>query len=85
MSEILKALLRERKVAGKARGIYSVCTAHPLAIRAALRQAHEDGSPVLLEATSNQVNQFGGYTGMRPGDFRRAGVSLNIPKPDGPG
>jgi D-tagatose-1,6-bisphosphate aldolase subunit GatZ/KbaZ len=70
MSEILKALLKGRKVAGAARGIYSVCTAHPLAIRAALRQAREDGSPVLLEATSNQVNQFGGYTGMRPGDFR---------------
>ncbi|WP_058187328.1 D-tagatose-bisphosphate aldolase, class II, non-catalytic subunit [Terracidiphilus gabretensis] len=71
MSEILKALLKERKNPNAARGIYSVCTAHPLAIRAALRQAREDGSPVLLEATSNQVNQFGGYTGMRPGDFRQ--------------
>jgi D-tagatose-1,6-bisphosphate aldolase subunit GatZ/KbaZ len=70
MSEILRALLKERKATGAARGIYSVCTAHPLAIRAALRQAREDGSPVLLEATSNQVNQFGGYTGMQPGDFR---------------
>jgi D-tagatose-1,6-bisphosphate aldolase subunit GatZ/KbaZ len=25
---------------------------------------------LLIEATSNQVNQFGGYTGMRPPDFR---------------
>lgn len=25
---------------------------------------------VLIEATSNQVNQFGGYTGMTPADFR---------------
>ena len=25
---------------------------------------------VLIEATSNQVDQFGGYTGMRPADFR---------------
>ncbi len=25
---------------------------------------------LLIEATSNQVNQFGGYTGMRPADFR---------------
>ena len=70
MSGILKALLKERGNPGAPRGIYSVCTAHPLAIRATLRQAREDGSPVLLEATSNQVNQFGGYTGMRPGDFR---------------
>jgi D-tagatose-1,6-bisphosphate aldolase subunit GatZ/KbaZ len=70
MSGILLELLRERKNPVTARGIYSVCTAHALAIRAALRQGREDGSPVLLEATSNQVNQFGGYTGMRPGDFR---------------
>jgi D-tagatose-1,6-bisphosphate aldolase subunit GatZ/KbaZ len=69
MSRILQELLYQRRIAGAARGIYSVCTAHPLAIRAALRQAHEDVSPVLIEATSNQVNQFGGYTGMRPGDF----------------
>ncbi len=70
MSGLLKALLKDRRKPGAPRGIYAVCTAHPLAIRAALRQAREDGSPVLLEATSNQVNQSGGYTGMRPGDFR---------------
>ncbi len=70
MAGILRALLKERGDAGAARGIYAVCTAHPLAIRAALRQGLEDGSPVLIEATSNQVNQAGGYTGMRPGDFR---------------
>lgn len=76
MSGILRALLRDRKTPGAPRGIYSVCTAHPLAIRAALRQAREDGSPLLLEATSNQVNQFGGYTGMRPGDFRSLVLQL---------
>ncbi|WP_068141904.1 class II D-tagatose-bisphosphate aldolase non-catalytic subunit [Limnochorda pilosa] len=51
------------------RGIYSVCTADPLVLRAALKQAVEDGSPALIEATSNQVNQFGGYTGMEPPAF----------------
>ena len=30
-----------------------------------------DGRPALIEATSNQVNQDGGYTGMTPEDFRR--------------
>jgi D-tagatose-1,6-bisphosphate aldolase subunit GatZ/KbaZ len=35
-----------------------------------MRQARADDSPLLLEATSNQVNQFGGYTRMRPADFR---------------
>lgn len=48
-----------------------MCTAHPFAIRAAMRQALSNSSPLLVEATSNQVNQFGGYTGMLPADFRR--------------
>ena len=48
----------------------SICSAHPLVIAAAVRLAVLDGKPVLLEATCNQVNQFGGYSGMRPGDFR---------------
>ena len=30
----------------------------------------EDGTLLLVEATCNQVNQNGGYTGMRPADFR---------------
>lgn len=54
---------------GEVRGIYSVCTADPLALRAAMEQAVEDGTPALIEATSNQVNQDGGYTGMQPEDF----------------
>ena len=55
---------------GEAIGIYSVCSAHPLVIRASLQQASADGSPLLIEATSNQVDQFGGYTGMTPPQFR---------------
>jgi len=51
-------------------GITSVCSAHPLVLRAAAEQAAHDGGLLLIEATSNQVNQFGGYTGMRPADFR---------------
>lgn len=52
------------------RGIYSVCSAHPYVIEAAMRQAHADGTYLLLEATSNQVNQMGGYMGMTPATFR---------------
>lgn len=55
--------------AGEAKGIYAICTAHPVVLEAALQQGKEDGSLVLIEATANQVNQFGGYTGMRPADF----------------
>jgi D-tagatose-1,6-bisphosphate aldolase subunit GatZ/KbaZ len=47
-----------------------VCSAHPLVLRAAAEQAAADGSLLLIEATSNQVNQMGGYTGMQPSDFR---------------
>ncbi|MFE5141381.1 D-tagatose-bisphosphate aldolase, class II, non-catalytic subunit [Streptomyces fagopyri] len=59
-----------RQKAGEPRGITSVCSAHPLVIEAAVRQALASGGVVLVEATSNQVDQYGGYTGMRPADFR---------------
>lgn len=51
-------------------GITSVCSAHPIVIEAALQLAKENGKTVLIEATCNQVNQDGGYTGMTPADFR---------------
>jgi D-tagatose-1,6-bisphosphate aldolase subunit GatZ/KbaZ len=70
MSSLLQAHLAKRKT-GVPSGIYSVCSAHRWVIRAAAEQAAEDRSLFLIEATSNQVNQFGGYTGMRPADFRR--------------
>jgi D-tagatose-1,6-bisphosphate aldolase subunit GatZ/KbaZ len=59
-----------RHKAGEAVGIYSVCSAHPTVVQAAIEQADADGSYVLIEATSNQVDQFGGYTGLRPPEFR---------------
>ncbi len=57
-------------------GIYSVCSAHPLVLEAALRLARRTGCVALIEATSNQVNQDGGYTGMRPAAFRERVLSL---------
>lgn len=63
--------LAEAFHAGRARGVTSVCSSHPIVIRAALRRAARDGGEVLIEATCNQVNQFGGYTGMQPADFVR--------------
>lgn len=56
--------------AGKTVGVYSVCSAHPTVVEAAIVQAAADDGYVLIEATSNQVDQFGGYTGMRPAEFR---------------
>jgi len=68
----LKSLLDlvRRHRAGEPVGIYSVCSAHPLALRAALEHARAVGGYALIEATSNQVNQEGGYTGLRPAQFR---------------
>ncbi|MCL2391005.1 MAG: class II D-tagatose-bisphosphate aldolase, non-catalytic subunit [Oscillospiraceae bacterium] len=51
-------------------GIASVCSAHPLVIKAAMVEAIAHDAPILIEATANQVNQHGGYTGMVPSDFR---------------
>ncbi|RVW00314.1 D-tagatose-bisphosphate aldolase, class II, non-catalytic subunit [Rhodococcus xishaensis] len=59
-----------RHKSGEAVGVYSVCSAHPMVLEAAIRQSIDDDTYVLIEATSNQVDQFGGYTGMRPTDFR---------------
>lgn len=64
-AEVIAAHKEGRKV-----GIYSVCSADPTVLRAAMIQALEDGTATLIEATSNQVDQFGGYTGMTPAGFR---------------
>ena len=55
---------------GEACGITSVCSAHAMVIEAALRLARDTGRHALIEATCNQVNQEGGYTGMTPAAFR---------------
>jgi D-tagatose 6-phosphate 4-epimerase len=51
-------------------GIPSVCSAHPMVLEASMRAALPTKLPLLIEATCNQVNQDGGYTGMTPQDFR---------------
>ncbi|MDU6410239.1 MAG: tagatose-bisphosphate aldolase subunit GatZ [Yersiniaceae bacterium] len=67
----MKDIIQQHKQ-GDAVGICSVCSAHPWVIEAALRFDLTSHRKVLIEATSNQVNQFGGYTGMTPGAFRDA-------------
>lgn len=69
MASLVEDVVRRHK-SGQIIGITSVCSAHPLVLEAAVLQAVDDGGAVLVEATSNQVDQFGGYTGMRPADFR---------------
>ena len=65
---MLQKIAMENKT-GRQIGVFSVCTSNQLVIRAALRHAGKRGYPLVLEATSNQCNQFGGYTGMTPKDY----------------
>ena len=44
---------------GAVRGITSICSAHPWVLRAAVEHAARTGEALLIEATCNQVNQFG--------------------------
>jgi D-tagatose-1,6-bisphosphate aldolase subunit GatZ/KbaZ len=64
------ASLAAARACGTPRGITSVCSAHPLVIEAALLAAAEAGETALIEATCNQVNHEGGYTGLTPAAFR---------------
>lgn len=65
----LNILADNRKLGGM--GIYSVCSANAAVLEACFLQARKDFSILLIESTSNQVDQEGGYTGMKPVDFVR--------------
>jgi len=54
---------------GKHAGIFSNCSANEYVLRAVMRRCKKFGLPALIEATANQVNQDGGYTGLTPADF----------------
>lgn len=64
----LKQIVVKQK-RGEPVGIYSCCSANDYVIEAALECVKRDDSCVLIEATANQVDQNGGYTGMTPADF----------------
>ncbi len=57
-------------------GIYSVCSSHPTVLEAGFRYAASVQLPLLIESTSNQVNQEGGYTGLKPEEFANSIDSL---------
>jgi D-tagatose-1,6-bisphosphate aldolase subunit GatZ/KbaZ len=71
----MKTIIQEHKNAGD-KGIYSVCSANRHVLEASMKQARMDESLLLVEATSNQVDQFGGYTGMKPLDFKNYVISI---------
>jgi D-tagatose-1,6-bisphosphate aldolase subunit GatZ/KbaZ len=80
VSALLEMVRAQKR--GEPRGIPSICSANRFVVEAAMLQAADDDDVVLIEATSNQVNAEGGYTGMKPADFvgfvreRARGVGL---------
>lgn len=69
MENELKKLVNVQKESKKI-GIYSACSANPYVIEAVLLRGKKDNSCVLIESTANQCDQFGGYTGKKPIDFK---------------
>ena len=61
--------MMDQRREGKICGIESVCSANEFVLEVALKRSKLFNAPALIEATANQVNQFGGYTGMYPKDF----------------
>ena len=68
MQHPIKEIILKRQL-GINEGIPSFCTANSILIETILEYAKKFDDYVLIEATANQVNQFGGYTNMTPYDF----------------
>ena len=68
MKHPIREMVTKRRL-GIHSGIPSFCTASKIVIEAILEQAKRFDDYALIEATSNQVNQFGGYTNMTSFDF----------------
>ncbi len=68
MQNPLRQVVAEHKQ-GRAVGVCSICSANRFVLEAAMALGKTDPAELLIEATSNQVNQFGGYTGMTPQRF----------------
>ena len=67
-SERLREIVQHNR-RSRSGGVYSVCSAHPSVIEAAVQQVIVDGGILCVESTSSQVNQDGGYTGQAPQAF----------------
>lgn len=69
MKNKLLEMVEKRKI-GVHSGIPSFCSANKIVIQAIMEQSKRFDDSVLIEATSNQVNQFGGYMDMTPQGFK---------------
>lgn len=67
-NELLRMV--EKRQMGIHCGIPSFCSANKIVIETVIEQAQRYDDFVVIEATSNQVNQYGGYMGMTSADFK---------------
>ncbi len=65
-------------------GLASVCSGNRFVVEAALEHARKRNLVACLESTGKQVNQHGGYEGMRPKQFaelvRRVAETVELPE-----
>ena len=66
---LFNEIVRNQKL-GIPAGICSICSSNSYVIEAVIEKSLIDKTHILIESTSNQVNQFGGYTQMNPEMFR---------------
>ncbi|MGG7058273.1 class II D-tagatose-bisphosphate aldolase non-catalytic subunit [Clostridium nigeriense] len=64
----IKGMVNRYK-SGNIEGVFSVCCSNSYVIEAAMTRILDKDMPLVVEATANQVDQFGGYTGMTPKDY----------------
>ncbi|NLD49481.1 MAG: class II D-tagatose-bisphosphate aldolase, non-catalytic subunit [Clostridiaceae bacterium] len=80
-STILDRLFTKNNDSNK--GLFSICSSNHHVIEAGMHVAKQNDSFLLIESTCNQVNQFGGYSGMTPIDFvnyiRNISLKNNFP------
>jgi D-tagatose-1,6-bisphosphate aldolase subunit GatZ/KbaZ len=69
VAPVLKRLMGGARPDLARRALPSICTAHPDVLQITVAHAASNDEPVLIEATCNQVNQDGGYTGLTPQAF----------------
>jgi D-tagatose-1,6-bisphosphate aldolase subunit GatZ/KbaZ len=78
---VFRTLQENRR--GQAAGVYSICSPNRYVLEAGMLQATRDNALLLIESSSNQVNQFGGYTGQSPASFaafvREVASQMNFP------
>ncbi len=61
---------------GRPKGLVSICSSNFQVLEAVISQAENIKGSLLIESTSNQVNQYGGYMNLTPLEFKEKVYAL---------